>query len=214
MSCSSRTSTSPLTLEEEIAILYAAVNGYADKVPIAADAPLRGGVPGLHEVPIPLRACRDPRHRRPGPGHRRRSGWCGGCSSRTTTPRRDRPSRRSRSGVIPMQKLLELRRRMKTVQTIKTVTGTLATVSAAKLSRTRERAERMHAVRGEAPRDTSSTSRHTWPAAAAVWRARRRCCALATETAARCWSSRVTAGCAGATTSPSNGSRSSSGTGA
>jgi F-type H+-transporting ATPase subunit gamma len=44
-----------------------------------------------------------------------------------------------------MQKLLELRRRMETVQTSMTVTGTLATVSAAKLSRTRERAERMHA---------------------------------------------------------------------
>jgi F-type H+-transporting ATPase subunit gamma len=34
---------------------------------------------------------------------------------------------------------------MKTVQTIMTVTGTLATVSASKLSRTRDRAERMHA---------------------------------------------------------------------
>lgn len=44
-----------------------------------------------------------------------------------------------------MQKLLELRQRMKSVQTIMAVTGTLATVSAAKLSRTRERAERMHA---------------------------------------------------------------------
>jgi len=44
-----------------------------------------------------------------------------------------------------MQKLLDLRRRMKTVKTIMTVTGTLATVSAAKLSQTRARAEKMHA---------------------------------------------------------------------
>ncbi|MDH4138952.1 MAG: F0F1 ATP synthase subunit gamma [Coriobacteriia bacterium] len=44
-----------------------------------------------------------------------------------------------------MQKLNELRQRMKTVSDIKTVTGTLATVSAAKLSRTRGRAETLHA---------------------------------------------------------------------
>jgi F-type H+-transporting ATPase subunit gamma len=44
-----------------------------------------------------------------------------------------------------VQKLLELRHRMKTVGNIKTVTGALATVSAAKLSRARARAESMHA---------------------------------------------------------------------
>lgn len=43
-----------------------------------------------------------------------------------------------------VQKLLELRKRIRTVENIKTVTGTLATVSAAKLSRTRARAEHMH----------------------------------------------------------------------
>ncbi|MFZ3063234.1 MAG: ATP synthase F1 subunit gamma [Actinomycetota bacterium] len=39
-----------------------------------------------------------------------------------------------------MQKLIELKQRMKTVQNIETITRTLATVSAAKLSRTRRRA--------------------------------------------------------------------------
>lgn len=42
-----------------------------------------------------------------------------------------------------MQKLIELKKRMRTVGNIKTVTGTLATVSSAKLSRTRRRAAGM-----------------------------------------------------------------------
>jgi F-type H+-transporting ATPase subunit gamma len=40
-----------------------------------------------------------------------------------------------------MQELVEIRRRLKTVETIHSVAGTLATVSAAKLSRARERAQ-------------------------------------------------------------------------
>lgn len=43
-----------------------------------------------------------------------------------------------------MQKLVELKRRIKTVENIRSVTRTLATVSSAKLSRTRQRAAGLH----------------------------------------------------------------------
>ena len=133
---------SPLKVEEQVAVIFAGVNGYLDQLPVDKVERVRAGLPGAAALRARGPARRDPRQARADRRHPRPPAVGGGRASPRSSPDAGGTGqRRTRRDLGRWLRLKELRNRIASVKATQKITQAMQMVAAAKLRRAQEAAE-------------------------------------------------------------------------